>query len=373
MCPTARRIKILIADDSVVYRSQIRAALSGLARAEVVGATPSGKLALERLSQVPADLLILDLEMPDFDGIETLKEIKRRGIQCKTLLFSSGSKRGAEVTFEALRHGAMDFILKPGASSGSSESPGADPADRIREVLIPKIQSLFPEVPIQSQPRVVPDPVVQPAVHWDLLRPRIIVIGSSTGGPNVLERIFSEVKGPISCPIVIVQHMPPVFTATLAQRISSMSGIPAREARDGAILEPNSITIAPGDYHLELFGNVERTVMKLNQGPKVHSVRPAVDPLFESASKIFKERCLGFVLTGMGSDGKSGAQAVKDRGGSIVIQNEASCVVFGMPGAVHAAGAFDRIADPAEIIRILKEKASFETTPSPGKPAGSTR
>ena len=370
MSPTARRIRILIADDSVVYRSQIRAALAGLARAEVVGATPSGRLALERLSQDPADLLILDLEMPDFDGIETLKEMQKRGIQCKTLLFSSGSKRGAEITFEALKHGAMDFILKPGASTESSEKPGADPTNRIREVLIPKIQNLFPEVPIHSRPRDSLENGVLPSVHWDLLKPGIIVIGSSTGGPNILEKIFSEVKGPISCPIVIVQHMPPVFTATLAQRISSMSGIPAREAQDGAILESNSITIAPGDYHLELSGSTEKTVMRLNQGPKVHSVRPAVDPLFDTASRIFKDRCLGFVLTGMGSDGKSGAQSVKDRGGAIVIQDEASCVVFGMPGAVHAAGAYDRIAKPSEIIRILKEKAKFETNPPVRKTAG---
>ncbi|NDG85436.1 MAG: response regulator [Proteobacteria bacterium] len=336
MTPSPSKIKVLIADDSVVYRSQIRSALTAIPRVELAGASSSGKLTLERLSTGGVDLVILDLEMPEMDGIETLRELRRLGHSCKVLIFTSNNASSAELTLEALKLGATDFINK----------------------LEPKIQSLFPEKAIDPDAlNAIPPSSNFPTVHWDLLRPKIILIGSSTGGPGVLEKIFADIHPPLSCPIVIAQHMPPVFTATFAHRLSSISGIPAREAEHGRILEPGCIHIAPGDHHLTLTGTPELVKMHLDQGPKVHSVRPAVDPLFRSAAKIFKNRCLAFVLTGMGADGRDGAIAVKQHGGAVVIQSERTCVVFGMPGAVHEAGAFDRIASPSEITSILKEKA----------------
>ena len=358
------KIKVLIADDSVVYRSQIRSALTAIPRVELVGASSSGKLTLERLSSGGVDLVILDLEMPEMGGIETLRELRRLGHSCKVLIFTSNSASSAELTLEALKLGATDFINKPDSSGG-----GADPARRIREILEPKIQSFFPEKALDPEAMdAIPPSSSYPQVHWDLLKPKIILIGSSTGGPGVLEKIFAEVRPPLACPIVIAQHMPPVFTATFAHRLSSISGIPAREAEHGKPLEPGCIHVAPGDHHLTLTGSPELVKMHLDQGPKVHSVRPAVDPLFRSAAKIFKTRCLAFVLTGMGADGRDGAIAVKQHGGAVVIQSEKTCVVFGMPGAVHAAGAFDRIASPAEIISILKEKAVLHGKLTSAKP-----
>lgn len=346
-------IKVLIADDSVVYRSQIRAALQNDPRIEVVGAASHGRLAIERMLLGSVDLLILDLEMPEMDGIETLQEMQRRGIKCKVIIFSSSSKRGAEITMEALRLGASDFIAKP---NGASELP---PHERIAQLLVPKIDALFAvEEKKTVEKKFVTEQAQYPQLIWDLFSPKIVVIGSSTGGPTVLEKIFSELVPPLSCPIIIAQHMPPVFTAAFAARLEKASGIPAREAVNGEVLENNCIYVAPGDYHLRLKLSSGKTVLTLDQGPQINSVRPAVDPLFASAAEIYRERCLGFVLTGMGADGKDGAQVIKEHGGAVVIQEEKSCVVFGMPGAVYAAGAYDKIATPDEIIAVLRDKVA---------------
>lgn len=354
-----KKITVLITDDSVVYRSQIRAALTDIPWIEIVGTASNGKIALDRLQQTPTDLLILDLEMPEMDGVQTLKEIALRKLNCKVLVFSSASQRGAETKFEALRLGAYDFITKPGPVD-ATDPQFKNPSDKIRSVLEPKISFLFKEnLEIKASPLIAPSMVkpTYPHLLWELFQPQVIVIGSSTGGPTVLETIFSEIRGPLKCPILIAQHMPPIFTATLAERLQKLSGIPTREGSHGTPLETNSVTIAPGDFHMTISGTKERPGVVLDQSPQVNSVRPAVDPLFSSAAAIYGPRCLGIVLTGMGSDGKDGAETIKRAGGGVLIQKESTCVVFGMPGAVMAAGAFDRAMDPTEIIAVIKEKA----------------
>ncbi len=348
-----RKLKILIADDSVVYRSQIRAALED--RAEIVGTAANGKIALDKLAATPVDLLILDLEMPEMDGLATLRALGQKPGGPKVLVFSSASKRGAEITIEALRAGASDFIAKPGAQDGALM--GSEPAKYIRDLIAPKIEALFPQVKSVPVATATVRPPA-PGVIWDLFRPSVVVIGSSTGGPTVLESIFSQVHAPLECPIVIAQHMPPVFTAAIAERLAKISGLPAREASDGEALE-NAIYIAPGNYHTRLREVGGKVRLTLDQEPQINSVRPAVDPLFESAARIFKNKCLGFVLTGMGADGAAGAVAVKSAGGAIVIQDQASCVVFGMPGAVQAVGAYDRIATPKQIVEIFHDKIAI--------------
>jgi two-component system chemotaxis response regulator CheB len=350
-----RKLKVVIADDSVIYRSQIRAALDLISGVEVVASASNGRLAADRVSQGAVDLLILDLEMPEMDGLQTLVELKKRGATCKVLVFSSASKRGAEITMDALRLGASDFIAKPGAEQSAGEG---GPAGRIRELLEPRIRALFSmqEVALSLEPAPKSDSPRYPKVHWDIFRPRIILIGSSTGGPTALERIFSQLVGPIQCPILITQHMPPVFTAALAERLAGVSGIPAQEAKHGAFLENNKIYMAPGDFHLRVQGTLESPFLTLDQNAQINSVRPAVDPMFSSASAIFKSRCLGIVLTGMGADGRAGAEAIKAQGGAVVIQSKESCVVDGMPGAVRASGAFDRESTPDEIAKLLVEK-----------------
>ena len=354
-----KKISILIADDSVVYRSQIRAALNEFPWANVTGVASNGRLAVDRMQQVPIDLLILDLEMPEMDGLQTLAEMKRLNMRCKVIVFSSSSKRGSVITLEALNSGASEFVAKPGSEDAlSTNEPIMEPVAKIKVLLGPKILALFPEVDpnYKRDLNLIPNRTFTSTI-WDLLQPEVIVIGSSTGGPTVLETIFSAITMPLRCPILITQHMPPVFTATLAERIQKMSGIPTFEAKEGQKIE-NAIYVAPGNFHMVIAAHDVGYKISLNQGPLQNSVRPAVDPLFSSAAQLFKTKCLGFVLTGMGADGKLGAEKIKEAGGSVVIQEESTCVVFGMPGAVKASGAYDRAMSPQQIIGALIEKVA---------------
>lgn len=380
-------MKVLIADDSVVYRSQLRNAASMLEYVDVVGVAANGRLAVDKLRQTAADLLILDLEMPEMNGLQTLEEIRRLGIQVKVLLFSSHSKRGAEITMDALRAGASDFVTKPG-SDGQSGSASADPAKRILELIQPKIEALFPavlasglaesgsiKIPVTSSggstrpatAKPATPSKVYPSLIWETVQPRILVIGSSTGGPNALEKFFSVLRPPFRVPILITQHMPAVFTATFAERLGKLLGAgreveEVREGRHGEILRPNRVYVAPGDFHMSLKQSGESVQIVLDQGPPQNFVRPAVDPLFQTAAEIYRTGCMGVVLTGMGADGRIGAISIKDNGGSVLIQNRESCVVYGMPGAVESAGAFDMTADLDELARTISRKISHETS-----------
>lgn len=359
-------IKVLIADDSVVYRSQIKGAFADIAGTEVVGTSSNGRLALQRLQQGHVDLLILDLEMPELDGLGTLRELVQlqQKISCKVLVFSSQSKRGAEITLEALRLGASEFVTKPSAlvSLDETDSKNLTPSQKIKNILEPKVRALFPQLQSAevSPGKTLTHQNSYVRVIWDLFTPEMVVIGSSTGGPTVLEKIFSDIAPPLRCPVLIAQHMPPVFTASLAERLAKLSGIAVVEASHETPIIANTVYIAPGDFHLRLGGASSEPKMFLDQGPLIHSVRPAVDPLFESAAAIFKNKCLGIVLTGMGADGKVGAERIKEFGGAVIIQDESSCVVFGMPGAVQSSGAYDKIMTPTEIARFLQEKVATE-------------
>jgi len=178
----------------------------------------------------------------------------------------------------------------------------------------------------------------------------------------MLEKVFSQLKSPLSCPILVVQHMPPIFTATFAERLQKITGIVTREGQHGEPLLPDRIYLAPGNFHMQIAGTVEKPVIEINQNPAVQMVRPAVDPLFKSAAAIFGNKCLGLVLTGMGADGRSGSEEIKKGGGLVLIQDQASCVVFGMPGAVKAVGAYDEILTPDQIAELLNNKTSSPST-----------
>jgi two-component system, chemotaxis family, protein-glutamate methylesterase/glutaminase len=340
-------VKVLIVDDSVVFRSQIRAALDATSWIQVVGASANGRLALEKLKSNPVDLIILDLEMPEMNGIETLKELKILGLKTKVIVFSAISKRGAQITLEALDLGATDFVTKPDGTLNSGNSIGA--SDTLRNLLLPKIEGLFQTqmVAAKSEKRKLVRPLAN-------LKPNAILIGSSTGGPTALEKIFSGLKGPFACPVLIVQHMPPVFTASLAQRISKLCGVPAGEGVDGEKVENNRIYIAPGNFHMQVIEKDGAPHISLNQQEQECSVRPAVDQLFRTAAKTYPLNCVAFVLTGMGKDGFEGALKLRESGNPIIIQNKESCVVFGMPGALFEASAYDDIQDLEEITATLK-------------------
>ncbi|NJL25665.1 MAG: chemotaxis-specific protein-glutamate methyltransferase CheB [Calothrix sp. SM1_5_4] len=329
---------MLIVDDSTVMRSQIRMALEGVDGIEVVGFASNGQLACEFLKSRSADIVILDLEMPVLDGLGTLEQMKRQGFAGRVIVFSAQTEGGAASTLAALNAGAADFIAKP-----SMEQPGGSPHEVIRRYLLPKllqfcaagerVPEIRPAARLRSGRRNSP--------RWIcvFVRRSYVVIASSTGGPNALEKLFSFIQGPLSAPILIAQHMPPLFTASLAERLARVSGLPVREAVAGETVRPGHVYIAPGDFHMRVVRGLNETSLALDQGAPRNSVRPAADYLFESAAAAFGRDVLGLVLTGMGADGRDGAVALKNAGCPVLAQDRESCVVFGMPAAVIEAGA----------------------------------
>jgi two-component system chemotaxis response regulator CheB len=351
-------------DDSVVFRTQISGALSSVPGIEVVGTASNGSIALQKLKQLRVDLITLDMEMPEMDGIATLKALRAEDQTTKVIVFSAQTVRGAEKAMEALRAGADDVIAKPSADDLNFEKA----MDAVKTALVPKINQFIKEAskaslnssaiaaPFLSKPEPIP-PATSPRYIRRPIRsmfPKVIVIASSTGGPTALEAIFSKIPGPYSLPVLISQHMPPVFTQIMAHRIGDLTGVKAEEAKDGEAIEKNRIYIAPGDYHLRLERKQDQVVAKVSQEALRNSVRPAADYLFESAARTFGRNSLGVVLTGMGEDGRDGSKAIKECDGCVLIQSKESCTVFGMPGAVFECGAYDEIGDLNYITEQLK-------------------
>jgi two-component system, chemotaxis family, protein-glutamate methylesterase/glutaminase len=362
------KLRVLITDDSVVFRSQIKAALEGNPNIEVVGAASNGKIALDKLAQGNIDLMTLDMEMPEMNGLQTLREMKARGFKTKVIVFSSQTQKGADTALEALSLGAADVVAKPTGASSSLEAA----LNQVRSELLPKVLQFMnsagsidgaraENTPKPQFPTSVKPPQSINKISFDLLRPSVIVIGSSTGGPDALEKVFNGFSHPINCPILLAQHMPPIFTASLARRIGRMSNIEAKEPTQWEILSPNKIYVAPGDFHMTLIKQGEEIRIRLDQGPKRNSVRPAVDNLFETAAQIFGKQCAAFVLTGMGEDGLVGARAIKAAGGGVMIQDEKSCVVFGMPGAIYRAELYDKVGDLASVKSTMEKLAKAST------------
>lgn len=343
--------RILIVDDSVAFRNQVAEALRNVPDIEIVGAVANGKLALARLLESPVDIAIVDLEMPEMNGLELLEAITLHKILVKTIFFASQTKSSALSSLKALNRGAFDFVIKPKADLDESK-PRISIAESIRQVLLPKIK-----IGEFTKPSVVEIKNVPPAfdlINWQIFVPKAIVIGSSTGGPTALEKLFDRFGSVPICPIFIAQHMPPIFTAMLSERLSAISGLRVAEGVDGEVVTANRIYVAPGNFHMTL--KTENNIVKivLDQHEQRHSVRPAVDHLFESAAQIYKNYLLGVILTGMGEDGRDGAVAIKKAHGAMIIQNQASCVVYGMPRAVYNSGAYDRQTDLEGIKDVLQ-------------------
>lgn len=349
-------MRVLVVDDSVVFRSQIKEALTGQSDIEVVGVAADGRIALDRLEQISPDLITLDYEMPNLNGLETIREMRRRGFKTKIILFTAHTEKGAKLGLEALRLGADDVVPKP---TGASPILGS-PAEVIRAELLPKVLQFLTSVPAVRQREHLPEKSAPegasfPRVNVRRLKPKIIVIASSTGGPAALETVFKGLKGPLSCPILIVQHMPPIFTACLAQRLQEFSGLSVSEAKQFEVVK-NQVYIAPGDFHMTIAQADGGLRIRLDQSPQVNSVRPAADNLFASVAETMGADCMSFVLTGMGQDGLEGAKKLKHRGAGLMIQNKTSCVVFGMPGAIHQMNLQDAEGDLSNIRDLIMQQ-----------------
>ncbi len=329
-----KAIRVLIVDDSSVVRRLIEQALSADPEVEVCGRARNGQEALELARSLQPDLLTLDVEMPVMDGLTALKELRREWPRLPVIMFSTLTLRGGTATIEALSHGANDYVTKP--------EKVADPQEAVRVVrgeLLPRIKQLCASRRSSRNPASAPPAPVPRRVATRSNAPvRLLVIGVSTGGPEALMRLFSALPGDLPVPVAIVQHMPPMFTGILAERLNSKVAMTVREAKEGEVLLPGEALIAPGNRHMELQEAKGRLQIRLTDDPPENSCRPAVDVLFRSAARTVGGGCLALMLTGMGQDGARGAETLVREGGRLLAQDEESSVVWGMPGAVVQAG-----------------------------------
>jgi two-component system chemotaxis response regulator CheB len=372
----ADRLKVLIVDDSAVIRRIIGEAVSSDPDLELVGTAANGRIALERIGQLAVDLVTLDVEMPDMDGLATLREIRKIQPLLPVVMFSSLTERGARTTIEALTAGASDYVCKPRIAGGGPEAA----LKQVKQELLPRLRVLGARARARrsSSPTMIlsplpssapaPPPPVAAAPRAREARAEILVIGVSTGGPGALGDLLPRIPATFPLPILITQHMPPLFTKLLAERLSENCRLRVEEARQGRALEPGLVLIAPGDFHMVVRKQTGPGVVGLNQGPQENGCRPAVDPMFRSAADLYGPGVLGFILTGMGNDGLRGATSIKEKGGRVWVQDEASSVVWSMPGAVYRAGLADRVANLKDLAdaldRLIKGEALMGTTPA---------
>jgi two-component system chemotaxis response regulator CheB len=350
------KVRVLVVDDAVVVRRLISDTLADDPEIEVVGVAANGKIALSKIPQVNPDLVLLDMEMPEMDGLTTLKEIRKTNKKLPIIMFSTLTERGAKVTLDALAAGANDYAAKPGNVSNILESQRV-----IREELAGKIKALcgvpdISHIPLAAALNKQPKPSTRKTAQNKI---NAIVVGVSTGGPNALEAVIPALPAELEVPMLIVQHMPPVFTKSLADRLNGKSKIGVCEASEGCEIKAGNAYIAPGGYHLTVVRRGTSLVAKLNQDPPENSCRPAADVLFRSAIKVFGQNLLGVVMTGMGQDGLRGCQELAEAGGQIVVQDEATSVVWGMPGFVARSGLADKILPLDSIAAEIAKRAAF--------------
>lgn len=333
----------MVVDDSVFMRRLISDILNEHEGIEVISTAQNGKIALENIEKFRPDVITLDVEMPEMDGIETLKVIKKK-YQIPVIMISSLTKEGAKETLMALENGAIDFVTKPSGSVSLD-------IKKVSSEITSKVLLASKSRPMSLQPIL---PLKEFTARKKPKSDKIIVIGTSTGGPNALKNVVPLLPRDIPCPILIVQHMPPLFTATLASRLDKISMISVREAKEGDMLEDGLAYLAPGDYHMVLGPGGKR--ITLNQEPEVWGVRPAVDFTMAAAAKFYKENVISVIMTGMGHDGSNGAKAIKKAGGKCIVEHESTCVVYGMPKTIVDQGNADKIVPLNEIANaIVKE------------------
>ncbi len=352
------RIRVLVVDDSVVIRRLVTHALEQEPALEVVGVAGNGAIALQRIPQLNPDVLTLDIEMPEMDGLETLRRVRKLYPQIRVIMFSTLTERGAAVTLEALTLGADDYVAK-----ASNEGSLDRSLVRLREELVPKIKQFFR---MPGKPAAAVRPAVEvrpPETRPSKTRPSVVAIGVSTGGPTALASMLPGLPASFPLPVLVVQHMPPLFTRLLAERLSAVCPLRVEEAKPGDLVEPGKILIAPGDYHMKVAPQGAKVRVCLDQSPPLNSCRPAVDALFASVGEVYGGAAIAVILTGMGQDGLRGSEILKARGASILAQDEASSVVWGMPGAVVTAGIADRVAPLDRVAAEIQTLAALSRKP----------
>ncbi len=347
----------MVVDDSAVVRGLTRRWLDADPRIEIVQMCSNGAQAVAEAGQFKPDVMLLDVEMPQLDGLAALPELRKAAPDMRIIMASTLTAKGASTTIRALSLGAADYIAKPEAS-------GLSNAEAYRRDLIDKIIALGGKRLSQPAPGMRAAPAafsLRPPARRPAVRPSMLVIASSTGGPAALHAFLAPIAQRIQQPILIVQHMPAAFTAVFAAKLGEQVGKPCREAVDGQPIANGDLLLAPGDFHMRIARSGSGHIVKLDKGDPVNFCRPAADPLFDSAAAAFGQRVQAVVLTGMGSDGRAGSGKIVDAGGRVFVQDEATSVVWGMPGAVAMAGY-------AEAVKPLSELSVITLSAMNGEP-----
>jgi two-component system chemotaxis response regulator CheB len=353
-----RKAKVLVVDDAMLIRRLVTDALSNDAAIDVVGEAANGRIALQKIAQLSPDLVTLDIEMPEMDGLATLREIRKINPRLPVIMFSSHTERGAADTLEALHLGASDYVTKPNSAAGKGSAQ-----QRIEESLIPKIRALCRvgggvAAPARgAAPATGPKPFTMRPLGT-APRAEIVAIALSTGGPTALGSVLSELPADFAAPIVLVQHMPSMFTRLLAERLNNQTALTVTEATDSQILMPGTVYVAPGDLHLIVRKGSTQIVTALTDDPPEHSHRPAADVLFRSVARAYGSRALAMVLTGMGEDGLDGSREITRAGGRVIVQDEPTSVVWEMPGRIAQAGIADSVLPLGEMAAELMKRTS---------------
>ncbi len=374
-------IKVLVVDDTILYRKVIGDILKSEADIEVVGTANNGKIAISRIASLQPDLLTLDIEMPVCNGLEVLEYLRQNHPHISAIMLSSLTRKGGDMTMKALELGAFDFIPKPeGGSMAENQA-------FIKDALIPKVKAYArrhsikrllrgghptpsgkvtrpsrgadtPPITTSGKTETVPGKIGP--TKRRLLPSTIIAIGISTGGPNALTRMLPMLTAPIGVPIVIVQHMPPLFTKSLANSLDGKCSLQVKEAEDGEVLKNDIVYIAPGGKQMKIVtASGSHGKVKITDDAPENNCKPSADYLFRSVASLYREKATGVIMTGMGNDGSKGLRLIKRHGSPVIAQDEESCVVYGMPkeavnaGVVDLSVPLDRIA--AEIIKTTKK------------------
>jgi two-component system chemotaxis response regulator CheB len=363
-----RKIRVLIVDDAVVVRRVVSDLLSTAPDVTVVGTAANGRIALAKIAQLDPDVVTLDVEMPEMDGLETLAALRKSHPGLRVVMFSTVTERGAAATLDALALGASDYVTKPAGVGHAAEA-----RERVRDELLAKIRACTAG-PATAPEHAPPVPARTAAARAGAAgRPvELVCIAVSTGGPAALAQIVAKLPPDLPVPVAIVQHMPPIFTRLLAERLDAQSALRVREGVAGAALEPGTVWIAPGDHHMFVTPDGGRVRLGTNREPPENSCRPAADVLLRSAAEVHGAGVLAVVLTGMGTDAVRGCEAVWRAGGRVLVQDEPTSVVWGMPGGVFRAGIADEAlplaAMPEAIVR--RARAGRATAGRPAVRAG---
>lgn len=365
----AHPFQVMIVDDSAVIRGMIRRWLESDPAIAVVGSAADGEVAVREAAKLQPDVILLDIEMPVMDGLTALPLLKKALPNTHVVMASTLTTRNADISLQAMRLGATDYIPKP--ASRTELSAGEDfknaviakvialgtakrrrlgetlpsTKNRAREITARAMGTIADAEPSRlskrtSSTRNVPIPVPRKGPK---LAPSVVAIGSSTGGPQALFKVFETLDASFKLPIFITQHMPSTFTSILAGHLAKVSGRPCKEGSQGERVKPGHIYVAPGGKHMVVSGTPQAAIIELNEGPEENFCRPAVDPMYRSLVEVYGGQVLGVILTGMGADGCKGAKAIREAGGQVYVQDEATSTVWGMPGAASKAGQADQV------------------------------